>query len=85
MFDWMVWTTPVAVFFSGIALMLAGMTLWELRSPTVLRKGWLPIATTRGSFVPSAMRASKSSPGCTTDDGEMPMLWYTSLSVRRFS
>jgi predicted small integral membrane protein len=24
------------------------MTVWELRSPTVLRKGWLPIATTRG-------------------------------------
>ncbi|WP_157268567.1 DUF2160 domain-containing protein [Azohydromonas aeria] len=48
MFDWMVWTTPVAVFFSCIALMLVGMTLWEIRSPTVLRKGFLPIATTRG-------------------------------------
>jgi len=29
-------------------LMLVGMTLWELRSPTVMRKGWLPMATTRG-------------------------------------
>ena len=48
MLDWMVWTTPVAVFFSWIALMLAGMTIWELRSPTTLRKGFLPIATTRG-------------------------------------
>ena len=48
MFDWMVWTTPVAVFFSGIALTLVGMTVWELRSPTVKRKGFLPIATTRG-------------------------------------
>lgn len=48
MFDWMVWTTPVAIFFICIALMLAGMTVWELKSPTVLRKGWLPIATTRG-------------------------------------
>ena len=48
MFDWMVWTTPVAVFFSCIVLMLIGMTIWELRSPTVLRKGFLPIATTRG-------------------------------------
>lgn len=48
MFDWMVWTTPVAVFFTCIALMLVGMTVWEIRSPTVLRKGWLPIATTRG-------------------------------------
>ena len=48
MFEWMAWTLPVAVFFTCIVLMLAGMTLWELKSPTVMRKGWLPIATTRG-------------------------------------
>ncbi len=48
MFNWMAWTTPVAVFFTCIGLMLAVMTVWELRSPTVLRKGWLPMATTRG-------------------------------------
>lgn len=48
MLDWMVWTTPVAVFFLCIALMLVGMTVWEIRSPTPLRKGFLPIATTRG-------------------------------------
>jgi len=48
MLDWMVWTLPVAVFFGCIVLMLAGMTLGELRSPTRLRKGFLPIATTRG-------------------------------------
>jgi len=48
MLDWMVWTLPVAVFFSCIALMLVGMTVWEIKLPTVLRKGFLPIATTRG-------------------------------------
>ena len=48
MFDWMVWTTPVAVFFCCIALMLVGMTVWEIRSPTTLRKGFLPMQTTRG-------------------------------------
>jgi predicted small integral membrane protein len=48
MFEWMAWTTPVAVFFCCIALTLAAMTLWELKAPTVLRKGFLPIATTRG-------------------------------------
>lgn len=48
MFDWMVWTPPVALFFAVIVLMLAGMTVWELKSPTVPRKGWLPIVTTRG-------------------------------------
>jgi predicted small integral membrane protein len=48
MFDWMAWTLPVAVFFICIALMLAVMTVWEVKSPTTLRRGWLPIATTRG-------------------------------------
>ena len=48
MLDWMVWTQPVAVFFSCIVLMLIGMTVWELQSPTVMRKGFLPIETTRG-------------------------------------
>ena len=48
MFDRMVWTTPVAIFFSCIALMLVGMTVWELKSPTTWRRGWLPLDTTRG-------------------------------------
>lgn len=48
MFSWMVWTTPVAVFFTCIGLMLIGMTVWEIKSPTVERKGFLPLMTTRG-------------------------------------
>jgi predicted small integral membrane protein len=48
MFSWMVWTTPVAVFFTCIVLMLVGMTVWEIKQPTTLRKGFLPLATTRG-------------------------------------
>ncbi|CAN7312285.1 DUF2160 domain-containing protein [Pseudoduganella sp. LjRoot289] len=47
-FAWMAWTAPVALFFIGIALMLVGMTVWELRSPTIERKGFLPMRTTRG-------------------------------------
>lgn len=47
-FGWMSWTTPIAIFFSCIILMLVGMTVWELRSPTVERKGLLPTRTTRG-------------------------------------
>jgi predicted small integral membrane protein len=48
MFEWMAWTLPVAVFFVCIVLMLAAMTAWEVRSPSVLRKGFLRMATTRG-------------------------------------
>jgi len=47
-FAWMVWSPPVAVFFTCIVLMLIVMTVWEIKQPTTLRKGWLPIATTRG-------------------------------------
>ncbi len=48
MFSWMAWTTPVAVFFSCIGLMLVGMTVWEVMSPTQSRRGFLPLETTRG-------------------------------------
>jgi predicted small integral membrane protein len=44
----MYWTTPVAIFFCCVGLLLAGMTVWEIKSPTVLRKGFLPMRTTRG-------------------------------------
>ncbi len=48
MFEWMAWTPPVAIFFTSIVLMLVGMTVWEMKSPTTMRKGWLPMETTRG-------------------------------------
>jgi len=48
MFEWMAWTTPVAIFFALIAVMLCGMTVWEIKSPTTLRRGFLPLDTTRG-------------------------------------
>ncbi|MBG7619425.1 DUF2160 domain-containing protein [Herbaspirillum sp. AP02] len=47
-FSWMSWTPPVAIFFACVALMLVGMTVWEVRSPTIERKGFLPMRTTRG-------------------------------------
>lgn len=48
MLDWMVWTAPTAGFFAAIGLILAGMSVWEIISPTVERKGLLPLSTTRG-------------------------------------
>ena len=46
--SWMVWTVPTAIFFVCIGLLLASMAVWEIVDPNVPRKGWLPIATTRG-------------------------------------
>ncbi len=48
MFEWMAWTLPTAVFFTVIALILCAMTVWEVVSPNMERRGFLPIATTRG-------------------------------------
>jgi predicted small integral membrane protein len=48
MFSWMAWTQPVAIFFASIGALLIAMTVWELRAPTVARKGLLPVVTTRG-------------------------------------
>ncbi|MGP3790929.1 DUF2160 domain-containing protein [Pseudomonas sp. B392_1p] len=45
---WMAWTSPTALFFAGIGVLLLGMSLWQLRSPSLERKGFLPISTTRG-------------------------------------
>ncbi|MCD5992634.1 DUF2160 domain-containing protein [Pseudomonas sp. CDFA 602] len=46
--EWMAWTPLTAAFFGGIALLLAGMTVWELSSPGVEKRGFLPIVTSRG-------------------------------------
>jgi len=46
--EWMAWTLPTAAFFGAIALLLASMTAWEMRAPCAERRGFLPIATTRG-------------------------------------
>ncbi len=48
MLAWMNWTLPVAIFFSVIAAILVVMTILEVVSPSIERKGFLPISTTRG-------------------------------------
>lgn len=48
MIDWMNWTPPVAIFFAVIAAILMAMTAFEIVKPCTERKGFLPIATTRG-------------------------------------
>ncbi|XOZ33132.1 DUF2160 domain-containing protein [Halomonadaceae bacterium KBTZ08] len=48
MLAWMNWTPSVAIFFIVIAAILATMTVYEIISPSIERKGFLPIPTTRG-------------------------------------
>ena len=46
--SWMAWILPTVLFFVGIAVLLVGMTLVELRWPCVERKGFLLIIIIRG-------------------------------------
>ena len=46
--EWMAWTMPTAIFFSTIVCILIVMTIWQIKSPSIERKGFLPIATTPG-------------------------------------
>jgi predicted small integral membrane protein len=48
LFNSMAWTWPTAMFFSAILIMLLIMTVWEFAQPTTERRGFLPMATTRG-------------------------------------
>jgi len=87
MFEWMAWTLPVAVFFSCIVLMLIGMTVWEIKSPTVMRKGFLPIPTTRGdrlfigllaaAYVNLAFVAMSEKMVSWFSLGEEPSVWFS--------
>ena len=44
----MQWTVPTFIIFIGVMLMLVVMTIWDMRSPSIKRKGLLPIGFTRG-------------------------------------
>ena len=46
--EWMAWTPYTAGIFIAIGVLLACMTVWEIVSPTVARRGLLPLETTRG-------------------------------------
>jgi len=46
--QWMAWTPVTAGFFIFIGVMLGCMGVWQAVSPTVPRKGFLPMVTTRG-------------------------------------
>lgn len=46
--EWMAWTPITAGFFITIFIMLVGMGIWQVISPTVARRGIIPLVTTRG-------------------------------------
>lgn len=47
-FKWMVWTLPTAIFCASIIIIVVAMAVWQTLSPSLERKGFLPIPTTPG-------------------------------------
>ena len=78
---WMAWTQPVAIFFAGIALLLIAMTVWELRSPTVARKGLLPLVTTRGDRLFIGLLIAAYINLAWTGLTELPQWWAVGISA----
>jgi len=46
--EWMEWTVPTAIFCAAIILIVIAMTVWQTLSPSLERRGFLPIPTTPG-------------------------------------
>jgi predicted small integral membrane protein len=78
---WMAWTRPVAIFFACVGLLLVGMTLWELRSPTVPRRGLLPLVTTRGDRLFIGLLAAAYINLAWTGLTDLPQWWGAGLSA----
>lgn len=51
MFSWMHWTLPSAIGFGAMGVLILGLAIWDMRSPGLARKGFLPMQTTRGDRV----------------------------------
>jgi predicted small integral membrane protein len=77
---WMAWTEPVAIFFACVGLLLVGMTVWELRSPTVPRRGFLPLVTSRGDRLFIGLLAAAYVNLAWTGLTDLPQWWGTGLS-----
>lgn len=81
-FAWMAWTPPVAIFFTCIAAMLIVMTVWEIRSPTVARKGLLlPMVTTRGDRLFVGLLAAAYVNLAWTGLTELPQWWGAGIGA----
>lgn len=79
--EWMAWTLPTALFFAAVALALLALTVLELKYPTRLRRGLLPLATTRGDrFFISLLLAAFIHVTWLAFSG-WPLLWASGLSV----
>jgi len=79
--DWMAWTLPTALFFIAVAVALLTLTWLELRYPTRLRRGWLPLATTRGDRFFISLLAAAFVHVVWLGLTELPLAWASGLAL----
>ncbi|HET6470026.1 MAG TPA: DUF2160 domain-containing protein [Geminicoccaceae bacterium] len=79
MLRWMAWTEPTALFFTAIGLMLVTMTVLQLVWPTVERRGFLPMPTTRGDRLFISLLGAAFIHLAWIGLNPGPPLWYASL------
>lgn len=79
--SWMAWTWQTAAFFSAIGLVLATLTWAELRWPTKLRRGFLPMPTTRGDRFFISLLGSAAIHVAWLAATDAPAGWASLLSV----
>ena len=77
----MAWTWPSALFFCAIGVALFVMTLAELRWPSVTRRGFLPIATTRGDRFFMSLLGSAFIHVLWLALSAMPLYWASLISI----
>ncbi len=80
-FSWMAWTQPVAIFFACVGALLIAMTIWEWKSPTIARKGVLPLTTTRGDRLFIGLLFAAYLNLAWTGLTELPQWWGAGLSA----
>lgn len=71
----MYWTTPTAIFFLCIGLMLAVMTGLQLVWPTTARRGVLPMVTTRGERLFIGLLGAAWIHLCWLGFSDLPLWW----------
>ncbi len=79
-FGWMAWTLPTALFFLSIATAILTMTLLEVYRPTTIRRGFLPLETTRGDRFFISLLGSAFIHVIWLAVSDSPVLWATALS-----
>ncbi len=79
--EWMAWTLPTALFFVAVGCLLLGMTVLQLVWPTVERKGFLPMKTTRGDRLFIGLLASAYLHLAWLAFTDLSLWWALGLSV----